>query len=67
LYGGMGVRLLLDIYIYMKKFHDSLDWDYIKGELEKLGIADFERESRELAMKVFGGGKLTDEEKKLIH
>ena len=64
--GGTGVRSVLDTYVYMKKFHDSLDWDYISAELQKLGIADFERENRELAMKVFGGKKLSCDEKKLL-
>ncbi len=64
--GGTGVRSLLDTYIFMQKFFDVLDWDYINRELEELGIADFERENRKLSMKLFAGEELTDEETKRL-
>lgn len=52
--GGTGLRSVLDTYMFMKKFGDTLDMKYIEGELEKLGIAEFEHESRKLAMNLFG-------------
>lgn len=64
--GGTGVRSLVDTYVFLRKFKDSLDWDYLNAELEKLGIADFERDNRELAMKVFSFKPLTIEDKKLL-
>ena len=64
--GGTGVRSLVDTYVYLRKFSDSLDWNYINEELEKLGIADFERDNRELAMKLLSMQQLTDEDKKLL-
>ena len=63
---GTGVRSLLDIYVYMNRFSESLDWEYINGELRKLGIDDFEFESRQLAMKLFSFEKLTVKEKKRL-
>ena len=60
--GGTGLRSLLDIYIFMKKFGDTLDMEYIKGELKKLGIEEFELQSRNLAMNLFGSNKLTDKD-----
>lgn len=64
--GGTGVRSLVDTYIYMRKFSDVLDWDYLNAEFAKLEIADFEKQNRELAMKVFQSETLTaDEEKRL--
>ena len=64
--GGTGVRSLVDTYIYLRKFGNSLDWNYIGDELEKLDIVDYERNNRELAMKVFTFKPLTPEEKKLL-
>lgn len=61
---GTGVRSLLDTYVFLRKFGDSLDWDYIGGELKRLGIAEYEKMNRELSMKVFKRKQLTDEDKK---
>lgn len=63
---GTGLRSLLDTYVFMKKFEDTLDMKYIKGELEKLGIAEFELENRSLAMNLFGSNKLTDEDNSMF-
>ncbi|MBR4627311.1 MAG: nucleotidyltransferase family protein [Ruminococcus sp.] len=63
---GIGVRSLLDIFVYMNRFSDTLDWEYIGNELQKLGIYDFEKQSRNLAMKLFGFEKLSTDEKKLL-
>lgn len=64
--GGTGVRSLVDTYVFLDVFEDLLDWDYISVELEKLGIADFERSNRELAIKVLDVRKLTHDYKKLL-
>lgn len=64
--GGTGVRSLVDTYIFLRKFKDSLDWDYLNAELDKLGIADFERNNRELAIRVFSMQPLSLEDKKLL-
>ena len=64
--GGIGVRSLLDTYIFMKKFGDSLDWDYLHSELKQLEISNYEQQSRNLAMKFFSSELLTDEELKQL-
>lgn len=64
--GGTGVRSLVDTYIFLRKFKSTLDWTYLNTEFEKLGIADFERSNRELAIKVFSLKQLTIEDKKLL-
>ncbi|MBR6967877.1 MAG: nucleotidyltransferase family protein [Ruminococcus sp.] len=51
--GGTGIRSLLDCYVFIKNKGESLDTDYIAEQMEKLGIADFEKERRSLAMKAF--------------
>lgn len=65
--GGTGVRSLLDIYIFMRKSGDTLDWNYMKQEFDKLGITEYEQQSRDLAMKVFrDNAPLTDAEQELL-
>lgn len=52
--GGTGIRSLVDVYVYLSKKAEQMDWDYIEGELEKLDIDAFEKRFRVLAKKVFG-------------
>ncbi len=53
--GGTGVRSLADTYILMQHFGDTLDRDYLRRELNKLNMADFEERNRKLAMHLFSG------------
>lgn len=61
--GGTGVRSLVDIYVFHKKFGKVLDMDYIQRELSKMSMDDFERGTRELAFKLFERAELSDAEK----
>ena len=38
---GAGVRMYLDIAFFLRHFGDTLDWDWFRGELEKLRFYDF--------------------------
>lgn len=38
---GAGIRMYMDIAIFIRHFEDSIDWKYIQGELEKLCFVDF--------------------------
>ena len=64
--GGTGVRSLLDTYVIRKKFGDELNEEYIRTECLKLDISDFEQKNRQLAMKLFGKGTLTEKDKKIL-
>ena len=64
--GGTGVRSLVDTYVFMQRFRDKLDLDYINDETQKLGIAEFERSNRELAEKIFAMKTLSSEDKELL-
>ena len=50
---GNGVRSLMDIFAFVSKKKNELDWQYIKGECEKLLINDYEASARNLAFKLF--------------
>ena len=64
-HSGTGLRSLLDIYVFLNKFSDTLDMKYIESELTKIGIDDFENELRALALDVFGKG-IIDSNKEML-
>lgn len=60
--GGSGLRSLLDIYVFARKYGKELDRGYIEAELQKLDILSFERDISKLALTLFGGGALSPEQ-----
>lgn len=40
-YNGCGIRMIMDIAMYMIYFRDRLDWNYINVEIEKLDLVIF--------------------------
>jgi hypothetical protein len=66
---GTGIRSLLDCYVYCKIKGDSLDWKYITEQCRELEIADFEKERRSLAVKIFSSDtlpNLTESEQEML-
>ena len=64
--GGTGLRSLLDTYVYIRSKDEIMDWSYVAGELEKLGISEFEAQNRSLALHLFDGEKLTKADEKML-
>ena len=64
---GTGIRSLVDTYVFLNKYSDTLDWTYVNSELDKMGITDYENKNRELSLKVFDGAALSDAEKLLLN
>ena len=62
--GGTGLRSFLDSYVYLQK--NRLNMNYVEAEAEKLGIANFEKHSRILAMRLFQNKELTDADRKML-
>lgn len=50
---GTGLRSLVDVYVYLTAKKDSLNLDYITSECKKLEISEYEKLTREIALKVF--------------
>lgn len=48
---GCGIRNLVDIYIYVNKYGDAMNKEYLDKELKECGIWDFEKNMRNLAFK----------------
>ena len=63
---GTGLRSLLDTYVYLDQKGGELDWTYIERETQKLGISEFERNNRELAMRLFSGERLTERDEEML-
>ena len=69
---GTGVRTLADIYVMEQKLGKTLNWEYVESELRDLDIFDYEKESRQLAKKLFGAAVwsqedlLTEAEQKML-
>ncbi len=51
--GGTGIRSLVDTFVYLNAKKGLLNEGYIEAELEKLGISDYEKNTRKLASKIF--------------
>ena len=63
---GSGLRSLLDIWVYLRKYGDELNWGYIEKELETLGLKEFEEENRSLALSLFQGEPLNTQQKESV-
>ena len=59
---GTGLRSLLDVFLFLRGKQESLDWNYITGELDKLELTDFENTNRRLAAHLFSGEDADSEE-----
>ena len=68
-YVGTGLRSLLDRYVFLSKKGKSLDREYIDAQMRELKTDTFEKESGELAFKLFSAEEippLTDNEQKML-
>ena len=63
---GTGIRSLLDIYVYLRRYKDELDFGYIDRELEKLEIREFEKQNRSLSFCLFDGKQLTGDQRAML-
>ena len=61
---GTGLRSLLDVYVILKK--TSPDMKKVTGELEKLGVSEFESHFRSLSLDLFNGKELTEDELEML-
>ena len=64
--GGTGLRSLLDIYVFLKKFEGLLNFDCVSREIEKLGLSEFEEKNRRLALNLFGNNELTSDNQEML-
>lgn len=68
---GTGIRSLVDLFLLLEAEQNKMDWTYIRQELEKIGLTNFEEQHRSLAFKLFGSETvplkdLTEEEMRVL-
>lgn len=64
---GCGIRFVVDIRVFLDKEENTMDWKYIGGELEKLGLSEFERKVRTLAASAFlKGGVMSGDDREML-
>ena len=51
---GAGIRLYLDVAVLIRHFGDSLDWNWVAGELDKLCLRDFAHTILAFVQRYFG-------------
>ena len=51
--GGTGLRSLTDVFVYLKEKQKTMDMKYVRREVKKLGMGDFERKCRQISRKLF--------------
>lgn len=51
---GAGLRMYLDIAVFVRQYGDALDWAWVAGELEKLRLAAFANAVLTLVREAFG-------------
>lgn len=64
--GGTGLRSLLDSYVIWQRLGDELDVDDIRTRTERLCITEFEQKNKKLALDLFSGSVLSEEEQLML-
>ena len=64
--GGTGLRSLLDVYMLMKKYGESLDLDRVRAECAKMELTDFEEHNRRTALALFDGGEIDERDRAFL-
>lgn len=47
---GIGLKFLLDLYVFLEHYEKQMDWNYVAAEIQKLNMTAFERNSRQLLL-----------------
>ena len=57
---GAGIRMVLDLAVFLKKYQDSMDWEFIRKELAGIRLQDFAEHILSLCGALFldGGAKI---------
>lgn len=63
--GGIGIRFVIDEWLYLKAYQDILNWDYINSEFEKINLLKFATNFKTLTIKWFKGLETTSLEEEM--
>jgi hypothetical protein len=62
---GIGIRSIMDIWVYKQHYRNQLDWQYINSELTKAGLDGFAASMQSLSEYWFNGKAGNDSDKNL--
>lgn len=54
-YGGAGIRMYMDVYMFLKKHADELNREYVDKVLTRISLADFEKKTILISNNWFSG------------
>lgn len=60
-YGGIGIRFIIDIWVYLNKYYEKLNWEYIARKLREGNLYKFENLCRRLSNIWMEGGECEKE------
>lgn len=61
---GTGLRSLLDIRLYLRRYEEKMDFSYIEAQLKAFGADGFEKKIRRLSQRFLDPDQLSQEERK---
>ncbi len=64
--GGVGLKVLTDIFVYLGKYGEKLDKKYLTAELDKIKLSVFEKNISTLSKKVFDVDAVMKNDPKLL-
>ncbi len=67
LYAGAGIRNIIDIYLYNKKYDNDLNKQYIKNELKELELEEFEQDILNLIDSIFNDNRINKKTEEMIN
>ena len=60
LFGGAGIRMYMDVYLFLKKHGDRLNRAYVDSVLQNISLSDFERKAVRVCNNWFSGNEEID-------
>lgn len=64
---GCGIRFLIDLYVFLNRKGEGMDWNYVNRELHILHLAEFEKQMHEMALAAFSrDGMLSGEQEDMM-
>lgn len=59
-YGGAGIRMYMDVYVFLKKHQGALNREYVDRVLEDILLSDFEKKTVSIVNNWFSGSEEVD-------
>lgn len=67
IFGGFGIRFIVDTYLILKHAGESMNRDYISKKLAEMRLTDFEEEVRRFSFSLLENRPLTDEQREFFN